>query len=511
MSVETNLAEMERGREAYWLRYPSTSPLKLKWRAIAVRHCFHVLPGEKILELGAGSGLWTEHVSAVLKGRNHITAAVFNADLAQAAKQKALRNVEVVLASDLATQFEPESFDYIIGTAILCHDAYGHNLRLLQRLLKPGGQLLFFEANHWNPQVFLKNVVPALGRWSGHAKCQVSMRKYQLMKVASHSGFTDIEVVPFDIVHPRAPRSLVRALQSLSYIIEHAPLIKETCGTLYIWAKKPGGPPARMPVDLCEHQQLFGTTSVVIPCHNEEMNIARLVRGLLGMYGRYIHEIILVNDNSQDRTADVAAEMRRSEPRVKVINRTPPNGVGLALRDGYKAATGSNILSMDSDFVLILPELRDLFDAIARGRDGAIGSRFSYDSMLINYPFAKILANRGFHALANVVLGLRARDLSNNLKLYHSDILKNLEIEQPHFAANAETGLKPILAGYDIEEVPISWIDRDSEMGTSTFRVVRVAPGYFAALSRMVWRGRLGKVNVGTARSVARPDSQQVP
>ena len=75
---------------------------------------------------------------------------------------------------------------------------------------------------------------------------------------------------------------------------------------------------------------------------------------------------------------------------------------------------------MDSDFVLILPELRDLFAAIANGRNGAIGSRFSYESMLINYPFPKILANRGFHLLANLLLPIRARDLSNNLKLYRA-------------------------------------------------------------------------------------------
>ena len=218
------------------------------------------------------------------------------------------------------------------------------------------------------------------------------------------------------------------------------------------------------------------------------MNIPRLVRGLLGMYGPYIHEIVLVNDNSKDRTAEVAAEMAKLEPRIKLVNRTAPNGVGLALRDGYKAATGRYILSMDSDFLLILPELRDLFDAVAEGKEGAIGSRFSYNSMLINYPFAKILANRGFHALVNLVLRLRVRDLSNNLKLYRADILKNLEIEQPHFAANAETGLKPLLAGYDIEEVPISWIDRSIDMGSSTFRVISVAPGYFSALMRMVWR-----------------------
>jgi len=69
---------MELSREAYWLRYPGTSPFKLCPRALTVRHCLHVLPGEKILELGAGSGLWTEHLTDVLRGENPITAAVDN-------------------------------------------------------------------------------------------------------------------------------------------------------------------------------------------------------------------------------------------------------------------------------------------------------------------------------------------------------------------------------------------------------------------------------------------------
>jgi hypothetical protein len=87
----------------------------------------------------------------------------------------------------------------------------------------------------------------------------------------------------------------------------------------------------------------------------------------------------------------------------------------------------------------------------------------------------------------------RVRDVSNNLKLYRAEILKELEIEEPHFAANMETGLKPLLSGYDIEEVPISWINRTAEMGASSFKIVKVAPNYFGALMRTiwnVWRGR---------------------
>jgi len=123
---------------------------------------------------------------------------------------------------------------------------------------------------------------------------------------------------------------------------------------------------------------------------------------------------------------------------------------------------------------------------VAEGYDGAIGSRFSHDSLLINYPFFKILCNRGFHFLANAVLPIRVRDISNNLKLYKTEVLKKLEIEEDHFAANVETGLKPLLAGYHIKEVPISWINRTIDMGSSSFRIVNVAPNYFRALAKIV-------------------------
>src|SRR4051794_3545153 len=168
INLEANLRAMERSREAYWLRYPATSPVKLRWRALTVRHCFHVLPGESILELGAGSGLWTEHLTSALRAENPVTAAVFNPDYSELAIKRGLANTEVVLLDDL-NALPAESFDYVVGTAILCHDRYAENLRHIHRVLKPGGQLLFFEANYWNPQVLAKSVIPAVGRWAGNA------------------------------------------------------------------------------------------------------------------------------------------------------------------------------------------------------------------------------------------------------------------------------------------------------------------------------------------------------
>ena len=491
MSIETNLIQMERAREEYWQRNKRTSPIKLRWRAMTVRHCFHVLPGQTILELGAGSGMWTEQLSAVLRHQNEITAVVFNSDFAQHARWRTLQNVRCLEVKTLE-ELPAESFDYVVGTAILCHNEYHRNLSALYRVLKPGGQLLFFESNFWNPQVFLKNAIGPLGRWTGNAPCQVGLRRYQLVQIASQVGFTQLEVIPYDIIHPRIPTRLVHLVQSVAFIVEHAPGVKELCGTLYIRARRPGASDHPATVDLAEYPQFRGAVSFVVPCHNEESNVAKLVNTLGAFYGPYIHEIVIVDDNSTDRTAEVAAEIARLDTRVKLVRRQPPNGVGRALRDGYAAATGTYILTMDGDFVQIVPEFRDLFDAAAQGFDGAIGSRFTQESVMVNYPFLKILCNRSFHLLANLLLPIRVHDISNNLKLFRSEILKRMQIDEPHFAANAEIGLRAILAGYRIKEVPISWINRTMDMGSSSFRIAGVASDYFRALRRIVFSTKRG-------------------
>ena len=490
MSIEANLQEMEQTREHYWRSYPQTSPIKLRWRALTVRHCFHILPGETVLEIGAGTGLWTEHLADALRSENEIAAAVFNREFAEHPRWNSLRNVRCRLVQSL-DELPAESFDYIVGTAILCHNEYRRNLHILHRLLKPGGQLMFFENNFWNPQVFVKTVVPPVGRWWGNASCQVGLRRPEMLKAASSAGFSQVDITPYDIVHPLLPRRLVALVQSWAFLFEHTPLVKELCGTLSIRARRPCGTASARAVDLCEHEQFDGAVSFVIPCYNESANVRLLAETITAFYGAYIHEILFVNDNSTDDTAAVIRQVCASDPRVKLIDRPPPNGVGLALKDGVYAATGRYIFTMDADFVHILPEFRDLFDAVAGGYDGAVGSRFTLESVMINYPFMKILGNRGFHFFANRLLRCRVHDVSNNLKLFRAEIFQQMSIEEPHFAANAEIGFKAVAGGYRICEVPVSWINRTADMGRSSFRVAGLTPSYFTALLHLAkWARR---------------------
>lgn len=423
------------------------------------RNCLHVLPGERVLEFGAGIGMWTRYLTGALREENPITSAVFNRRLIPGGS--GAHPVDFVFVTDPATDLPEEHFDHVVGNWMLNHEMYSETLSMLNRMLKPGGRVLMFENS-----------------------LSTAFRE-KLVDAAHRSGFTGIRVFPF------SDAALGTYPGASTFLLEHAPYISRLCNASCVCMSKDGIKPAEN-VSLAVHERLFDSVSVVVPCRNEEMNIQPLTEALLQMYSGYIREIIIVNDNSTDGTGNVARELAGRDRRIRVIDRLPPGGVGRALRDGTGAATGSYILTMDCDFVGIVPELRDLFEVIAAGRDGAVGSRFSSETVMFDYPFIKILCNRGFHLLLNLLLPVRVRDITNNLKLYRAEIFRGLEIVEDHFAANLETGLKPILSGYDIEEVPVSWINRTAGMGSSSFNLMRVGPGYVRAIARIFFERLLG-------------------
>jgi dolichol-phosphate mannosyltransferase len=109
-----------------------------------------------------------------------------------------------------------------------------------------------------------------------------------------------------------------------------------------------------------------------------------------------------------------------------------------------------------------------------------------------------------------VLFGRRIRDVTNNLKIMRREVVQDLRLRQPGFAVNAETGLQPLLLGYTVKQVPISWINRTPGMGTSSFRLVRVGGGYWEVLVGLWLRYMFG---IGPYRELARgkpPSAKEV-
>ena len=491
-STMESIAHRERVSNWYWTHKDSLNAMRIWWRACTARHMLHLLPGETILELGCGSGTLTRALERISRGECPITAATFDQGNDLSEPRNSLPSIEWLRLSGFPGELEGRQFDYVIASNVLDQACAAALLTEVQELLKPGGRLLFFETNPWNP-VFqlrrrLSRVLPFLRRGNEW----VLYNQVQLYELLSELGFVSIGTTCYDFLYPPVPLWSLPFVRPLSLVLENAPFVKLLAGTIVMHAQKP---PRRLPrpsVRMTEHRNLHRGISVVVPCYNEEMNLGPLVEGLLKHYDDYIHEIILVDDNSKDRSRQIMRELEEYEPRVRPLFREPPNGVGRAISEGMKAATGRYVLSMDCDFLHILPELRDMFDEAAAGADVVLGSRFSRSSVLINYPLQKILCNRSFHMLLTLVFRRKMRDVTNNLKLLRREVVESLDLESAWFAANAETGLKPILMGYDVRPVAISWINRTPEMGTSSFSLIKNGLGYARILASLAWRSRFG-------------------
>jgi dolichol-phosphate mannosyltransferase len=224
-------------------------------------------------------------------------------------------------------------------------------------------------------------------------------------------------------------------------------------------------------------------TSLILPARNEEDNIRKMATMTLALYSNYIKEIIVVDDGSTDKTAEIVRSIHRKDKRVKLIRRGPPHGVGLAIRDGLRHVSkkAEYVFTLDADFVRNIPDLEDFFVNIKR-YDGLIGSRYLEENSLIYYPPLKKFFNRIFHLLVNLIFGIHRSDITNNFKLYKKEIFNSLKLTSDNYAINAETGLYPLLLGFNIKELPVIWFTRDRNMGTSKFNLLKVAPGYIKVL-----------------------------
>ena len=482
-----SLARRERHAAEYRIRRDPIAAERLVWQAHIFRHLVHLLPGETIMEIGSGDGGFTKALADMTHGRNPLLAATATDQAAR------IPGVETVIIDSLPGMIAGRRFHYVVGQNVLDRDTVSYLLEHVFELLEDGGRAIFIESNPWNPLFTLRRAT--LGRL-GRFYVEPLLTRTQLYELLSEIGFIRVSARFTDFVYrPLVPTArMARVLRNASVLLENMPLVQSLAGRIVLHAQKPPRVVARPAVSLSRHDNLRRAVSFVIPCHNEEKNLQLLVEGVRNHYGDYVHQIVLVNDNSRDNTAAMINALAAGDPRIVPVHRTPPNGVGRALRDGYAATSGRWVMSMDCDFQHLLPEMEDMFDAAAEGVDVVLGSRFSRHSVLINYPFGKILANRSFHVLADLAIRLgNLRDITNNLRLMRGDLARRLVITEPWFAANAEIGLQLALLGGSIREVPISWIDRTFDMGHSSFKVLKSGPGYARVLWRFARMTRFGR------------------
>jgi len=222
-----------------------------------------------------------------------------------------------------------------------------------------------------------------------------------------------------------------------------------------------------------------GMLSVVIPAHNEEGHIAGTVQGIEAALreAEISHEILVINDNSTDRTEHELTKLRAADANVRYINNTAPNGFGFAVRRGLVEFRGDAVAIMMADGSDDPADLVRFYRKLESGYDCVFGSRFIRGSRVVGYPKLKLVLNRLGNLLIQLLFLLNYNDVTNAFKLYRR---RAIAITQPllshHFNLTVELPLKCIVRGCRYAVLENSWKNRKE--GVSKLRIKEMGSRY---------------------------------
>ena len=222
-----------------------------------------------------------------------------------------------------------------------------------------------------------------------------------------------------------------------------------------------------------------GMLSVVIPAHNEEGRIGATVREIHQALSQaaILHEILVVNDNSRDRTQAVVDELRREIHELRYITNSPPNGYGYAVRAGLAAFRGDAVAVVMADGSDSPDDLVSYYGKLLEGYECVFGSRFARGAKVVGYPWFKLVFNRLANTFIRILFWMRYNDVTNAFKLYRRSVIAGLQpLLAYHFNLTVELPLKAIVRGYSYAVVPTAWFNRTS--GVSKFKIKEMGSRY---------------------------------
>ncbi len=219
--------------------------------------------------------------------------------------------------------------------------------------------------------------------------------------------------------------------------------------------------------------------SVVIPAHNEEGSIAETLRAIGERLAaeELDYELIAVDDGSGDRTAEEIAKASEADPHVRYVRSPYRNGFGFAVRAGLEVFTGEAVAIMMADGSDSPEDLVAYSRLLDAGYDCAFGSRFVSGGRTVDYPPAKLVANRVVNFGIQVLFGHGYNDTTNAFKAYRREVIETVQpLLSHHFNLTVELPLKAIVRGHSYAIAPISWANRRA--GVSKLRLQEMGSRY---------------------------------
>ena len=188
------------------------------------------------------------------------------------------------------------------------------------------------------------------------------------------------------------------------------------------------------------------TVSIVIPTINEYHNIKEVIPKLPA----FIDEIIIVDGGSTDGTRE---EIKKYRKDAKIFIEME-KGKGIALRRGFKEASGDLVIMMDADGSHDPKELRVLIEPVLNGYDVTKASRLLPGGGSDDFTHFRRFGNKMFVMMVNTLYKSNYTDLCYGYRAFKKGALEKLPIRSSGFEVEAEQSILMIKAGLKIKEVP---------------------------------------------------------
>jgi len=233
-------------------------------------------------------------------------------------------------------------------------------------------------------------------------------------------------------------------------------------------------------------------TLVVLPTYNESATIAEVLRRIRASASNTI-DVLVVDDNSPDGTADLAEALAAELGGIEVLRRPNKAGLGSAYREGFKLGLARGyeaLVEMDADLSHDPSVLGDLLAELDGGADLAIGTRYMPGGKIPDWRWHRRAISRAGNVYARRMLGLAARDATSGYRAYHRRALERINltaVRADGYGFQVEMAYKVARAGGILAEVPIEFRDRTLGRSKMSSRIV------VEALVLVTWWGLSGR------------------
>lgn len=211
-------------------------------------------------------------------------------------------------------------------------------------------------------------------------------------------------------------------------------------------------------------EQPDGRVLVIVPTYNERENLPVITRRLREALPDA--DLLVADDNSPDGTGEIADELAARDDHIHVMHRPGKQGLGAAYIAGFRwgLERGYDVLcEIDADGSHQPEELPKLIDAVARGADLAIGSRWVPGGKVVNWPLRRELLSRGANFYVRLMLGIPVRDATAGFRAYRAETLRKIgldDVQSQGYCFQVDLTLRTVRNGLRVTEVPIRFVER---------------------------------------------------